>query len=237
MSVLKEFSALLRSRQVGGISPDQAIALPGRTIYHFHVEPQGAAFSVTVAMDQGRWRLQHLESIRVDLSELPSLPCPGDSLPTMTEETLAWIRAEFEATERARLFAHLCRAASRDFALGWFRDGAGFLLAARAWLPQLEPRVAFIWFAAWSEAHLRGNPVILERADHGGGVLRLTRPLHRELYARTSHLRNQISLEDYESIFRTMWEDRAEKAGWELRITDGEQVVLRFLPCVGGVEE
>jgi hypothetical protein len=38
------------------------------------------------------------------------------------------------------------------------------------------------------------------------------------LYERASHLKTQISRQDYYRLFETIWKDRAEKAGWTLDI-------------------
>jgi len=49
------------------------------------------------------------------------------------------------------------------------------------------------------------------------------------LYKVAAHLKEQISYEDYRQIFETIWQDRAQKAGWELKITyEGDKCLFHF---------
>jgi hypothetical protein len=49
------------------------------------------------------------------------------------------------------------------------------------------------------------------------------------LYQHTSHLKQQISFEDYRLIFETVWQDRATQAGWNLEIRYAEdECVFHF---------
>ena len=49
------------------------------------------------------------------------------------------------------------------------------------------------------------------------------------LYQRSSHLKQQISFEDYIRIFETIWQERAGAAGWKLKVDgQGRQIFLRF---------
>jgi hypothetical protein len=52
------------------------------------------------------------------------------------------------------------------------------------------------------------------------------------LYKRSSHMRQWLPFGEYRTLFETIWQDRAAKAGWRLDIEykDPEclQVVFRF---------
>jgi hypothetical protein len=43
-------------------------------------------------------------------------------------------------------------------------------------------------------------------------------PFNFLFYKASSHLKDQISYEDYRQIFESLWQDRAEQAGWKLKI-------------------
>lgn len=244
-AILKQLSGQVAAQRERLATPKRVLERAGGTIhFFFDLGPGTSTFCLSIIVPDRenvartlpagqvpRWYVQHLEAITLNFSAPPVLPCASADLPILPEETLAWMREELRVTEQVRLFGFLARERSREFALNWFKDGDGFFLAARAWIPYLEPRVALVWYAAWSEARLRGNLVVVERADPGGGVIRLTEPLHERLYKRSAHLRQQISREDYEALFEAVWRDRAEKAGWNLTISrEGSVLELRLTP-------
>ncbi len=45
------------------------------------------------------------------------------------------MRAENALTEPVRLFEWLAGQEGREFAFRWFRDGVGYFLSARTWVP------------------------------------------------------------------------------------------------------
>lgn len=54
-------------------------------------------------------------------------------------------------------------------------------------------------------------------------------PTYFKLYARTGHLRLQISSEEYRKLFETVWQDRAAAAGWNLQVEyNGQECTFRF---------
>jgi hypothetical protein len=108
--------------------------------------------------------------------------------------------------------------------LNWFKDGAGYFLAAKTWVPFVEPGKAFILYLCWEQANLRKSKVTLEKLDENEAMIRI-RPLLIDIYLQASHLKQQISFEDYVQIFTTIWEDRAEKAGWKLEIIGGDYLI------------
>ena len=211
-------------------------AHPGKVIHtgsvvHFLFTLQGddGQFCASVITEGDPHYFQHLESISIDFSNPPPIPCAGNELPSLSQQQLAWIREEVSMTDRVRLFNHLASTQSRQSALDWFKDGDGFFLAARAWIPYDEPRIAFLWYAAWSEYYLHGNPVLVQRVEPAGGSICFTDPLHWRLYRQTGHLKTQISEQDYEALFDAIWQDRARAAGWRLEIVrNAQSIELRF---------
>jgi hypothetical protein len=121
----------------------------------------------------------------------------------------------------------------KEYAFSFFKDGAGYFLAAKTWVPFVEPRKALVLYACWEQAHLRGNQVTLEKLDDREAVVRLS-TYYFGLYHVTAHLRRQIPFEDYTRIFETVWQDRARAAGWTLEIEylnegySASACVLRF---------
>lgn len=78
------------------------------------------------------------------------------------------------------------------------------------------------------QSNLIGNEVLLEKLEDSKATIKI-KPLYFEVYKRVGHLNQQISLEDYKSIFNTIWYDRAMKAGWKLEIGYlGEECILQF---------
>lgn len=125
------------------------------------------------------------------------------------------------------------RPQGRDYAFDFFKDGAGYFLAAKTWVPFVEPRRAFILYACWEQANLRGNPVTLEKLGDAEAVVRVS-TYYFGLYKASAHLRQQIPFEDYRRIFETIWRDRARAAGWAFEIEYKDEgypassCVLRF---------
>jgi hypothetical protein len=123
------------------------------------------------------------------------------------------------------------RRSSIPFPAAFLRAAA--ILAAKTWVPFIEPHKALVLYACWEQAHLRGNTVTLEKLDEREAVIRLSTYFF-SLYHVTAHLRRQIPFEDYKRIFETIWQDRARAAGWALEIeyvTEGYPAgtcVLRF---------
>ena len=172
-------------------------------------------FVFTFQIEDGRWYLQHIESILIRLDRLDAPPT--SRFPDLAEPDKAWIRAELEVTEQVRLFNFLAREGGRDAAFDWFRDGAGYALAARTWVPMFALPEAFIRYLCWEQANLRGNAVTLERLEPNEARVRI-RPLYLRLYGETGHLREQIPAADYRRLFEIIWQDRASHAGWRLRM-------------------
>ena len=83
--------------------------------------------------------------------------------PDLAEERKAWMRDEIQTTKDVRLFDYLRREKGEEFALDWFRDGAGYALQARTWAPIVSPERAFVLYLCWDLSNLRGKPVVMEK--------------------------------------------------------------------------
>ena len=161
------------------------------------------------------WYFQHLEAINIRMDKVGALPT--STFPDVPEETKAHIREETDWSREVRVFNTLAQAKGREFAFDFFRDGNGYFLAARVWVPFVEPSRAFVLYLCWEQANLIGNEVILEKLEDQEGVVRMRTHFFR-LYKVSAHLSQQISFEDYRKIFETIWQDRARAAGWEVRV-------------------
>jgi hypothetical protein len=71
--------------------------------------------------------------------------------------------------------------------------------------------------------------VTLEKLSETEAVVLFEDIQYFALYMQTSHLKNQISFEDYIKIFETIWQARARAAGWTLTIDgQGRKIFFRF---------
>jgi hypothetical protein len=183
-------------------------------------------FSFTFLTSQGVWYLQHFESILLRLDKLGSPPI--SVFPDAPESQKQWMREENAVSEQVRLFNWLLQEKGRQQALDWFRDGPGYAISATTWVPLVPPERAFILYLCWEQARLRGSRVTLERLEDTQAVVSFE-PIFLKLYAQTSHLREQISQEDFRAMFDTVWQDRAAAAGWKLNMQcEGVRCIMSF---------
>ena len=185
-----------------------------------------AAYCFTLLVQNSRWYFQHVESVFIRLDRLGTLP--ASQFPDVPEAQKAWMRDEWRVTEQIKVYNLLVSEKGRDVALQLFRDGAGYALQARTWVPFLAPSRAFILFLCWEQANLLSSPVTLESLDDTSAVVRL-QPRWFRLYRQTAHLRQLINEAAYRELFEVNWQDRARAAGWKLRIEyDGDKSILHF---------
>jgi hypothetical protein len=173
-------------------------------------------YCFTFLTEGGRWYFRHLESITVRLDKTG--PPPVSTFPDVSEAQKAWMREENLVSEQVRLFTMLAKEKGREFAFDWFKDGGGYLTQARTWVPFVPASRAFILYLCWEQANLRGNHVTLEKLDDLEATITLE-PNFLKFYSQTLQVRTRMSAEDYRRLFETIWQDRAEKAGWKLQIT------------------
>jgi hypothetical protein len=173
-------------------------------------------YCFTFLSEAGKWYFEHLESITVRLDQTG--PLPTSTFPDAPEGQKSWMREEILVSEQVRLFKMLANYKGREFAFDWFKDGAGYFMQARTWVPFMPASRAFVLYLCWEQANLRGSSVTLQKLDDQEAVITLE-PHYLKFYAQTEQMREQISAEDYRRLFETIWQDRAENGGWELRIT------------------
>ncbi len=184
-------------------------------------------------VEDGRWSYRFTEGIFIRLDKVGKLPAEASGFPDLPEERKDWMRQEIYWSEQVRLFNFLAREKGKDFAFRWVAEGigngVGYLLGAATWVPFYPPSRSFILYLCWEQAKLLGNKVTLEKLDDHEAVVRFDDLIYFALYMRASHLKQQISLEDYVKIFETIWQDRARAAGWILKIDgQGRRIFLRF---------
>lgn len=190
-----------------------------------------ADYCFTFLTEGGRWLFRHLETITIRLDKTG--PLPASTFPDVDEATKARIREENGWSREVQVFNLIAELKGKPFAFDFFKDGNGYALAAKVWVPFVEPRRAFVLYACWEQANLRGNKVTLERLDDDEAFVRMSAHFFR-LYKESAHLPQQIPFEDYARIFETIWQDRARAAGWALTIEyvnepyRGSECRLRF---------
>jgi len=172
-------------------------------------------YCFTFLTEGWKWYFQHLESITVRLDK--TAPPPVSTFPDISEAQKAWMRDEILVHEQVQLFNLLAKEKGREFAFDWFKDGVGYFMEARTWVPYVPAARAFILYLCWEQANLRGNGVTLEKLDDREAAITLD-PHYLRFYSETD-VGRQISAEDYRALFESIWQDRAEKAGWNLQIT------------------
>ena len=194
-------------------------------------EGRNVNFCFTFLTEGEDWYFFGLETIFIRLDKISALPT--STFPDTTEEKKALDREEWRVSKQVRLFNFLLEEKGRDFAFHWFKDGRAYFLASKVRVPLVTPSKAFILYLCWQQANLRGNTVTLEKLNDNQASVRMEL-MYFGLYKAAAHLKEQISYEDYRQIFETIWQDRAEKAGWKLKIVyegeayEGEKCLFYF---------
>ncbi|OQX96275.1 hypothetical protein B6I21_01400, partial [candidate division KSB1 bacterium 4572_119] len=185
-----------------------------------------ATLCFSFEIENAQWYFQHLEAITIRLDKLTSLPV--SKFPDLTEQKKAKMREEKRVADQVRLFNFLSKEKGEQFAFNWFKDGNGYALAARAWVPFFPLSKAFILFFCWEMSNLNGNEVTLEKLTDEEALVRM-KPLYFIHYHEAAHLKQKISFQNYQKIFETIWQDRAEKARWALDIKyAGDECLFYF---------
>jgi len=176
------------------------------------------------------WYYRHVEAIFIRLDKISTFPV--SEFPDLPETKKAWMREEIITSEHVRLFNMLIKEKGKDFAFDWFRrgvgNGPGYFLQAKAWVPFVPPPKAFILYVCWEQANLIGNEVTLQKLDENEAIVKMI-PLYFQIFRHATHLKRQITFQDYRKIFETIWEYRAQSAGWDLRVDiRGVECIFRF---------
>ena len=189
-------------------------------------EDDTSTFIFSFIIEDKEWYFHHVENVIIRLDTLITLP--ASEFPTIPNQLMQWILEEERWSYYVKMFNILSAEKGKDFALNSFKDGIGYFLQAKTWVPLVEPEKAFILFLCWDLSIRRGCHLTLEKLEPNEALIRFTSQFLK-LYRITAHLRSQISFDDYQSIFETIWHDRAEKAGWDLTIEyDGDRVEFQL---------
>lgn len=125
------------------------------------------------------------------------------------------------------LYLPVAREKGNEYALGMLKDGGGYFVGAKTWVPFAAPHKAFILYLCWEQAKLRGNHVTLMKLEEDEAIVQLNTQFFA-LYFTAGHLKPRISLEDYKRVFEPIWQDRAFNAGWSLDIQYTEHYRVTF---------
>jgi hypothetical protein len=168
----------------------------------------------TFLIEERRWYYSHMENIFIRLDQIG--PPPVSLFPDIAEETKAWMREEtYWSTFIGGVYAPLVKEKGADYVFNLLKDGPGYFVAAKTWVPFVPPRRAFILWLCWDQSRLRGHAVSLEKLDADEAIVKL-KPLYFQIYKSASHLKTIISLPEYRRLFETIWKDRAQAAGWKV---------------------
>ena len=187
-------------------------------------QDQKIPYCFTFLTRDSDWYFHHLESIFIRLDTISVLPTTR--FPDISEEQKVWAREEtFWSFVVLNVYLPVAREKGKEYALNLLKDGGGYFVGAKTWVPFSPPHKAFIQYLCWEQANLRGNHVVLLTLTDNESIVRLQTHFFG-LYRVASHLKPVISYDDYRAIFETIWHDRAEKAGWNLEIEyPGDEVV------------
>jgi len=190
-------------------------------------------YSLNFLIENGRWFYRFVEGIVLPLDRIGPLPASAANFLELPKDQMLWIQQESYWSEQVRLFNFLTHEKGRDTAFRWIEtglaNGVGYALAASVWIPFYPTHRAFILYLCWEQAKFGGNNVTLEKLTDNEAVVLFQDSIYFSLYMIATHLKNQISLEDYIKIFETIWQARARAAGWNLVIDgQGQKIYFRF---------
>ena len=189
---------------------------------------QKVSYCFSFIAEDSLWYFQHLEAVFIRLDKIP--PLPTSEFPDVSDQQKAWAREEiYWSYIITNFYLPIAEEKGKEYARETLRDGAGYFVGARTWVPFTHPQRAFILYLCWEQSNLRGNHVTLEKLEDGEAVVRLNTQFFG-LYKVASHLKARITIEDYKQIFETIWQDRAFNAGWYLDIqySPDYQVTFHF---------
>jgi hypothetical protein len=175
---------------------------------------QKVTYCFSLLSDGSQWYFQHLEAIFIRLDTVSN--CPTSRFPDVPEEMKTWAREElYWSFVILNVYLPVAKDRGKEAALNMFRDGGGYFVGARTWVPFVPPEKAFVLYLCWEQANLRGNQVTLLKLQDNEAIVRLNTHFFA-LYFAAAHLKPVISLDDYKQVFETIWQDRASNAGWHL---------------------
>ena len=187
---------------------------------------QKIPYCFSFVTEDARWYFQHLETIFIRLDTLSHLP--ASNFPDVSEDQKQGAREEiYWSSVVINFYLPIAKEKGKEYALSMLKDGGGYLVGAKTWVPFAAPNKAFILYLCWEQAKLRGNDVTLVKLEENEAIVRLNTQFFA-LYFTAAHLKPKIPLEDYKMIFETLWHDRALNAGWSLDIQYAEDYRVTF---------
>lgn len=163
--------------------------------------------------ENNSWKLCFIEGITLPVDKIDNLPYKDfKSLP----EKEIWINTERNISKTVHYYCKLKDLLGADEALEWFLDGAGEFLCAKSWVPFYKESKAFIIFSAWIENRINGETVSVDVFTDSRCEIRFIDHLWFKVYHTASHIKPQITLDEYKNIFEYIWKDRAKHAGWSI---------------------
>jgi hypothetical protein len=187
---------------------------------------QKVSYCFSFVTEGSQWYFQHLEAIFIRLDKLSELPT--SEFPDVSEAQKNWAREEiYWSFVITNFYLPTVKEKGKPYALDLLKDGGGYFVGARSWVPFSPPQKAFILYLCWEQANLRGNAVTLVKLEDNEAIVRLNTHFFA-LYFAAAHLKPRISLEDYKQIFETIWQDRANNAGWNVEIEYAKDLEVTF---------
>lgn len=173
-----------------------------------------------------KWYFEHIESIFIRLDKYE--PLPRSNFPDIDESQKAWMREEnFWSYIIINFYLPVSQKNGQTYALDLLKDGGGYNVAAKAWVPFLPDHKAFILYLCWEQSRLRGNNVTLKRLDDNKSEI-IIESQYLALYNNSAHMRNIISIEEYKTIYETIWRDRIKYSGWNMTIDYINDYTVKF---------
>jgi hypothetical protein len=206
----------------------EVIQIDNRTQYiiPWTARGQKVSYCFSFITEDSQWFFQHLEAIFIRLDKIPSLP--ASDFPDISDQQKNWAREEiYWSFIINNLYLPVAKEKGKEYALAMLKDGGGYFVGAKTWVPFAPPHRAFILYLCWEQARLRGNDVTLMSLEKNDAIVQLNTQFFA-LYFIAGHLKPRISLEDYKQVFETIWQDRASHAGWSLDIQYAEDYGVTF---------
>jgi len=146
------------------------------SIYHYIIslttKEEKVPYCFTFVEEGTSWYFRHLEAIFIRLDTLSTFPTTV--FPDISDRQKAWAREEiYWSFIILNVYLPTVRDKGKEAALNQLKDGGGYFVGAKTWVPFSPPHKAFIQYLCWEQAHLRENPVELKKLNDNEAVVRL----------------------------------------------------------------
>lgn len=145
--------------------PEETYDVDNKIHYLFKMTENGTVenYCLSFLIEDGKWYFHHAESIWIRLDKIDDLPT--SVFPDLPDSQKNWQREEPRISEKIYLYNYFAEKESKEFALNWFKEGAGYLMWAKTHVPFVKPSEAFILLLCYEQSNLRGSKVTLEKLD------------------------------------------------------------------------